>query len=434
MAKAKPTKEIGGSGTIIVGGMISGHDYNTDLTGTQGIKVYDQMRLGDATVRATLLVVKLPVISASWNVQPASEDARDVEIAEFVEDNLMHRMNRPWPDLLRELMLYLDYGRMVFEKVYELSEDGKIRLAKLGPRMPGTIQKWETEGGQPGITQWLPTGGFRSIPREKLVLFVNEQEGDNYEGISLLRPAYKHWYYKDGLYKVEAMSVERQGLGIPKVKIPSNATKADEAKAEELARNLRANEEAFVTLKGESWEVEILDMKGGSVKDAQPAIQHHDLMISKSILAQFINLAGNATGSYSLSQNDSEYLLMCLQAVGWYISDVFDHDVIRELVDLNYAGVEKYPLLQFSKIGKVDIGPLAAALKTLKDAKLITPDPNLERDLRAKMDLPELPDDIEPASIRPEPTPQPQDQEDVKEAAERANGLITAIETEIAAR
>jgi hypothetical protein len=54
---------------------------------------------------------------------------------------------------------------------------------------------------------------------DKLIVFVNEMEGMNWWGTSLLRPAYKHWFIKNTLYKIDAIAHERQGLGIPYVSI-----------------------------------------------------------------------------------------------------------------------------------------------------------------------------------------------------------------------
>ncbi|KKM15368.1 hypothetical protein LCGC14_1696760, partial [marine sediment metagenome] len=79
-------------------------------------------------------------------------------------------------------------------------------------------------------------------PEEKLILFANEKEGDNFRGVSLLRPAYKSWYFKEAFEKIDAISFERQGVGIPVFKMPTNATPDDREKAEEIGKNLRANE------------------------------------------------------------------------------------------------------------------------------------------------------------------------------------------------
>src|SRR4051812_17667393 len=58
--------ERGSSGTPNYGGFISGEDYNPKLDGINAFPVYEEMRRSDAQVRATLDVLKLPLISATW--------------------------------------------------------------------------------------------------------------------------------------------------------------------------------------------------------------------------------------------------------------------------------------------------------------------------------------------------------------------------------
>ena len=387
--KPIPKEEIGASGTYVVGGIISEVEYNSSLKGTRGLKIYDQMRRGDATVRASLLAVKLPILAANWFITPASQDEKDVEVADFIERNLFNEMTITWRDFLRQALLHLDYGRMVFEIVYEIKEDGKIGWRKFAPRLPHTILAWEMSNGENGIRQQLPDVRMVDIPIEKLIIFVNEKEGDNWEGVSILRTAYKHWYMKDSIYKIDAIAHERQGLGIPYVKIPSNATTEDEANAEEIVKNIRANEQAYIKM-SEGWEFGFIDMKAGTIRNPQATILHHDRQIVKNVLAQFLELgASGATGSYALSEDQSRLFLLSLQAVASHIAEVINKYAIPRLVDLNFQ-VEDYPKLEFSKIGQVDFEALTSAIQRMSQVGLITSDSKLESYLRDVMDLPEL--------------------------------------------
>jgi hypothetical protein len=116
---AKPNQrnagnEIGQSGTIILSGMLSNDDYNTTLTGERAIDAYNEMRLGDATVKAALLAVMLPIPSADWRVEPADESAQAKEIAEWVWSQL-NGMTRSFHEFQREALNYLVFGRYLFE-------------------------------------------------------------------------------------------------------------------------------------------------------------------------------------------------------------------------------------------------------------------------------------------------------------------------------
>lgn len=381
--------EFGGTGTIIVGGILSNNDYNLDLTGTQRVILYDQMRKGDATVRAALLAVKLPILSANWYIKPAEDTDDAKKIAEFIDKQLFHSMEITWTDWLRHCLNFLDYGSMVFEKVFRLNEDGTIGWEKFAPRLTNTIYRWRMlDNVTKGITQILPTGGMRQIPDWKLMMFVNEQEGENYEGISILRSAYKSWYMKDALYKIDGMATERQGLGVPYVKVPPNANDQDRAKVEELMRNLRANEQANITVPV-GWEIGFMDMHATNIKDAKDMILHHDRQITKSVLAQFLELGGsNSSGSRAVSQPHQELFLLSEKAIATKVKDMVNIKAIKELVDLNF-NTDKYPTLEHSDIGDVDITALSTALTSLSASGLVTATPAVEQYLRSVLGLPE---------------------------------------------
>src|SRR4051794_4637424 len=185
-AKVKKGLEIGDSGTPMFSGVIN-DEYNSKLAGTQGITVYDEMRRSDGTVKAAIKVCELPIRSAKWYMEPASEDTADAEIADFVWKCFSEYQSITFNDLMRHALLSLPFGVVAFEKVYTIREvDGATRIVwdKLAPRLPRSIQKWAIADDQPGITQIKGNGSTAEIPLEKLIIIVNEKEGDNWWGSS----------------------------------------------------------------------------------------------------------------------------------------------------------------------------------------------------------------------------------------------------------
>src|SRR5690349_3921681 len=75
--------EIGDSGTPFLFGIVR-DEYNAKLADMNGVKIYDEMRRSDGTIRAAVSVCSLPIRSAKWYVEPASEDQADKDIADFV--------------------------------------------------------------------------------------------------------------------------------------------------------------------------------------------------------------------------------------------------------------------------------------------------------------------------------------------------------------
>lgn len=374
-------------------------DYNPALAGQMGYKKFDEMRRNDAQVRATLRLIKTPVLGARWYVEPVSVKKQDQTIAKFVENNLFHWMTVSWPQLLTESLLMLDFGWYSFEKVYDFREN-QIILRKLAPRHPMDCIDWEYDsyGGPKGAFFYGPgaTSEQVFIPIEKLVAFTFDKEGGNITGISVLRSAYKHWYYKENLYKIDAIQKERHGIGVPIIKLPVQFDETDKQLAHEMGRNLRTNEKAHVVLPP-MWELTFAKLEGQPVNVIE-SIEHHDLQIARNVLGQFINT--RFTGDV---EGQQEMFMKATRFIADIIRDAFNKWVIPQLVNFNWPNVEDYPELRVRRIGEnVDHRQLSFALRNYIGAAAIVPDDVLEDYLRDEMDLPQR----DPETAREVATPQ----------------------------
>lgn len=383
----KVNKEIGDNNAIF-NGLIQGHEYNDQLKGTRRIAKYDEMRLGDAHVQASLKVVKLPLLSANWSIQ-AGGNGKGINktIADFVEDALFNQPTRTWQETLTNILLHLDYGCMPFEIIYQFTDEGQITLKKLAVRHPRTITKWELEGGENGVEQTTQNGTYK-IPMDKMIIFVNEKEGDNWEGKSILRSAFKHWLFKDKAELIEVMAMEKQGLGIPRGKTPTGATSDDEAKMDDVLKNMRANEDGYVR-HPQDWEIDFLDMKAGTIKNPSDFIKRQEWAIMLNVLATFMQMGSGAVGSFALYKGSNTFFLMALEYVAKHIAETINKYLIKKLVDFNFE-TDTYPELVYDSIGAVDINALTTALQRGVQTGVLTVDPELETYLREVMDLPEF--------------------------------------------
>jgi len=110
-------------------------------------------------------------------------------------------------------------------------------------------------------------------------------------------------------------------------------------------------------------------------------------------LAQFLDL-GSGTGSYALSEDQSTIFHNNLSAIARQVADVLNKYAIKQLVDFNFT-VKEYPKLKFSKVGVVKYEKIATALSKLVQQKVITPDEQLEDNVRQLLNLPEKPEEEE---------------------------------------
>jgi phage gp29-like protein len=394
---SQPNESIGAAGTIVFNGFIVDEEYNQDLTYIKGLQMYDRMRKSDATVKEALNVVKLPILAANWRVQAASDSTKDQQIADFIEYNLFETM--PFDVFLRQVLTMLEFGFSLFEIIYNvITFEGKkyLGLQELSWRKQSTIWQWALDDGSFGAKQFVPggvDGGFKQIPGDKLVLFTNEREGNNYSGISILRSAYQHWYMKDAMYKISGIAAERNSIGVPLITTPLEAKPADLAIIRSLAQNYRANEGAYMEVPtGYSFEM-VGGAKGVKMFDMIPFINHHDAKILSTVLAQFLTLgAADTGGSYGLSKDQSSLFIQSIQWVAKYIAEVINEQLIPKLVDLNFNGVESYPALAFERIGDDNLELYSTLLPALVTSGLLTPTPEDEEHMRKMIDFPDIPD------------------------------------------
>lgn len=405
--RGRPPMEVGYTGLQVFGGFITGDfvEHNRDWIGKKRFEVVDRMRKGDGTCAATLQALILPIVStgtvieAREGVSASRPDPIVQEAADFVQYALYEYMDRSWNDWLREAFLYLAYGHYAFEKVFTTIQggrwDGAVTWKEFAPRHPSTFEHhwFDKHGHFIGVQQQAFAGDdnqfvTKEIPFSKLLWFSHQSEAGNPLGMSVLRPAYKHWKYKDGFYSVQAIAIERQGAGVPYAAYPTGTKEADIDKAEEMLQNIQAHEQSYITHDME-WDVGFVDMGQGKVLDPKDAIEHHDEMIPKSVLAGFINLTQGDRGSFALSNDSSNFFTYSIQQTANYVAGVL-FKAIKELLDINYPNLPLYPKLRFNKVGHISVEKILDGIKQLGTDGFLTPTVDLENHLREVLNLPSM--------------------------------------------
>lgn len=381
-----------------------GSEETPELQWPKNIDVYDRMRRQDAQVISVVRAVSLPIRRTKWRIDP--NGARP-EVARQVADDLglplVGDENEPvirtrdrfsWSEHLRLSLLMLPFGHSIFEQVYRIDEAGMARLRKLAWRPPKTISRIDvaSDGGLVAIHQH---GNDKPMGVERLAVYVNEREGGNWLGQSLLRPAYKYWLLKDRMLRVQAQTVDRNGMGIPVYKASelhesiTGTERSEREKAEvdaglKLAKGLRSGDNAGGSLPHGA-ELDVMGVKG-TLPDADKPIRYYDEQIARAVLAHFLNL-GTETGSWALGSTFADFFTLSLQTVAVQIADTTTQHVIEDLVDVNWGPREPAPRLVFEEIGSRHPAT-AEAIRALVDCGAIKADQMLDDHLRTVYGLP----------------------------------------------
>lgn len=387
---ARRRVEVGDTGVQIFGGVLTSRDYNVEWSVPNRYSIIDQMR-SDPTIAACLRSLKLPLIRARHFVEPADDSSLQHEIAEWIEYQLFEYMNGTFANFQRHAFQALDYGSYPFEKVWRYdTKEGKICVNKLGPRHPASIFQWivDTHGQLVGIIQNLSSDlpdQQVKIPASKLLVFVNEQEGADYYGRSMLRPVYKPWWYKQGMEAVDAVAKEKRASGIDIMELEEGATDDDKALAEAALATIRTHQHNFLTVPKARMNYRIDGIGAGSVLSTMESLEFHDLRILRAFFAEFLAMGANG-GNLAQHKDKTSLMLLLDEAIGEDFLQVINRDLIPEMVNYNWPGVTDYPKLSHARLDQRDLGAIADGLYKLQQAGFIHPrgdgaDENVIRDM-----------------------------------------------------
>src|SRR6185295_7226987 len=225
------------------------------------------------------------------------------------------------------------------------------------------------------------------IPIEKAMVFTFDKSGGNLEGESILRSAYPHWYYKDILYRIDAIQKERHGIGVPDIELGPGHTPQDRKIAHELGANLRTNESSYI-VRTNRMTVGFAELSGNLVNALESA-NHHDNMIMKNIMVQFLNLGiegsggGRATGATA-----ADMFLKAMKYLANLICEYFNQYLIPNLVAYNFE-TDQFPKMKVRNIGEAkDVQMWTAGIANMVKSGAITMDLETEQWFRNVLDIP----------------------------------------------
>lgn len=421
MADKDLFREAGSTGLRRTSGYIF-EEFLPQLQGYRAINTYREMRDNDPVVGAILFAIDKLVRQVQWRVQPATGSVEDKRAAKFVE-SCMHDMSTSWEDTISEILSMLPYGWSLHEIVYKRRQgkeetsvgenrskydDGLIGWRKLPIRAQDTRQEWifDDNGGIKGMVQSAPPDfTLRTIPIEKALLFRTTAEKNNPEGRSILRNAYRPWYFKRRIEEIEAIGVERDLAGFPVMYVDPEIMRTDASAVaqsiygdyKDAVRNIRRDQQEGMILpaiyddkNNLLYRLELISAGGSRQFDTDRIITRYDQRIATSVLADFILLGQSANGSYALSSDKTNLFAISLRCWMEIIRSVFNQFAIPRLFGVNGFDLKKLPTIEYGDIEAPPLGELGNYIQVLAGAGVpLFPDDNLENYLRSLAKLPE---------------------------------------------
>lgn len=391
-------KPIGASGTEIFSGYFS-EEYLQSLRGRMGAKVYDEIRRSEAQVAMLLSAVMNPIKAGVWEFEAARDVTDGDKHRALVEYCLKDMID--FETFLHEALTMLIFGYSVFEVVnnvvYNHPKFGTFNgLKGIAFRSQKTVERWRVSretGDLEAIEQWvqgdLAKGStYFTIPAQFLLVFTLQKEGDNFEGISALRPIYGPWFRKNLYLKISAIGLEKSAIGTPIGKIPAGKVSDEQVdNFKGVLANFAAHESSYLMVPS-GWEIEVVKNDFDAAKVKEMILLENTEMIN-SFVANFLALGTNGGGgAYALGSDLSDFFLSGIQTYANIICGVVNRKLIPNLVRLNFGPQTAYPQIKATGINDKAGKELAEIMAALVGAKAIQPDMKLEEFLRKAYKLP----------------------------------------------
>jgi len=422
------TKQLGVSGLRRYGPYIY-EEFLPQLRWPGACRVYQEMSDNDPVIGSILYLAEMLIRGTTWEVEAASNDPEDIANKEFLE-GCMNDMDMSWANTINEVLSMMVYGFSFHEIVYKIRRgplennpayrskftDNKVGWRRIPIRSQESFYRWEfnEEGDVVAFVQQAePTYALTRIPMEKGLLFRTKVSRDNPEGRSLLRNAYRPWFFKKHFEEIEGIGIERDLAGFPVLQAPPDMDIWNEedtamvkikASAEALVSSIRRDSEEGAVLPA-GWDLKLLSSTSSRQINIGDTIDRYDNRIAITMLSDIILIGNKQSGSFALADTKQSMLAAALQAQVMNIADVFNSKAVPDLfLKNNCKDMSKLPKIMPSQIQTPSLKEVALMLRAMGlkiggDQELqnyirhILSMPNLDEKTFKKVYLPQAPTD-----------------------------------------
>ena len=376
-------------------------------------KIYKEMADNDPVIGAILYLAEMLIRGTQWSVEQGGNKAVDAKAAEFLQ-SCMNDMEMSWDNTICEILSMLTYGFSFHEVVYKVRRgpdqrnpkyrsrynDGRIGWRKLPVRSQQTLYQWEFDDETNEVVAFIqraaPDYKERRIPLDKGLLFLTKSNRENPEGRSLLRNAYRPWFFKKHFEEIEGIGIERDLAGFPVLQAPEQLDLWNDedpnmvklrTQAEELVASVRRDSNEGVLLPF-GWDLRLLSSPSGRQIDIGGTVDRYDNRIAITMLSDII-LIGQKSGSFALADTKQSMLAAALQAQVQNIADEFNSKAVPKLFKYNYfKGLKELPQIVPGQINTPSLKEVALVLRAMGTD--ISGDQKLMNYIRHIMGMPKL--------------------------------------------
>ncbi|WP_127488457.1 phage portal protein family protein [Paenibacillus ehimensis] len=297
-------------------------------------EIFEEMKT-DAHVWAELTKRKSGVLSKDWDVLPASDDRRDLEIAAFVKETF-ERLN--FDQDMRQMLDAVFAGRNIHELIWT-EREGRWTIANMKDR-PIEYFTFDIDGNLRFLRSPADIEG-EPVPPGKFLAVVHESGDDhNPYGVALATKCFWAWQFKKHGFKFWAIFMEKYGMPTAIGKYQPGASQADQDRLLDALVSLVQDAAVAIPANSSVEFKEAGDAKG----DAHEAfLRFCNAEISKAILGQTLTTELPSGGSYAASKTHEGVKDEIIEADAKMLMSAINTDLIPYLVAFNFGEVDSYP-------------------------------------------------------------------------------------------
>lgn len=289
------------------------------------LKTYRNL-LYDEQVKACFIEQRVAAaVAAPWEIVPATEDKKDVEIAAFIEENLK---NIGFKDKYKKMLYGNWFGYSVAEILYKI-ENSRIVIAAINVKKPERFDfKYTGE-----LFLKKDFASLELMPARKFWIYKNCGDNDDeVYGLGLGHVCFWPVYLKRNGLKFWSVAVEK--FAVPTARGTYRTGATDEEKRELLQMLASISQETSIVVE-DGTTVDLLEAVRNSGGDFEKFCGYLDKIIAKAILGQDgTSQNGAYVGTAEIQENVKDLII---KSDAELLDESFN-EVIKWLVEFNFPG------------------------------------------------------------------------------------------------
>lgn len=320
------------------------------------LELAQDMEMRDLHYRSVLSTRKDAVCGLEIKVEPASDDKRDIELAQAVENDIIRNRQARFVPLVRDMLDALAKGFSVNEITWNTS--GKTwKPQKYTWKDPRWFQYDKETGQSLMLRDTLTTELYPLLPNKFIIHEPHLISGTQIAG-GLALPALFYFMLKSYDVTSWAAFIDRYGFPIRLGKYSRKATKDD-------INTLRRAVASIGAVIPEGATIEIIESKTSSENSEayQKMATWIDKQISKLVLGQ--TMTTDDGSSRAQGQVHEEVRQDIANADSIAVADTLNSCLVVPYINLNFGEQERYPEIVLYKPDEQNIEQVVSAIEKL---------------------------------------------------------------------